>query len=83
MLKDGLQSHIMVFHTFTRCNTTSAVYATGKTSFLKKKTVTSDDIRDAMEVISDPWAKSFEVGDVGQKLFLNIYGGTRNYNLIT
>ena len=55
----------MVFHTFTRCNTTSAVYATAKTSFLKKKTVASDDIRDAMEVISDPWAKSFEVGDVG------------------
>ena len=55
----------------------------GKDIISEKKTVASDDIRDAMEVISDPWAKSFEVGDVGQKLFLNIYGGTRNYNLIT
>ena len=37
----------------------------GKDIISEKKTVASDDIRDAMEVISDPWAKSFEVGDVG------------------
>ena len=36
-----------------------------------------------MEVISDPWAKPFEVEDAGQKLFLNMYGGTVNDNLIT
>ena len=36
-----------------------------------------------MEVISDPWAKPFEVGDAGHKLFLNMYGGTGNDNLIT
>ena len=27
MLQDGLQSHIMVLHAFTGCNTTSTVYA--------------------------------------------------------
>ena len=36
-----------------------------------------------MEVISNPWAKLFEVREAGQKLFLNIYGGTGNDNLIT
>ena len=45
--------------------------------------VASDEIRDAMEVISNPWAKPFEVGDTGRNLFLNMYGGTGNYNLIT
>ena len=35
-----------------------------------------------MEVISDLWVKSFEVGDAG-KLFLDMYGGTGNDNLIT
>ena len=45
--------------------------------------VASDEIRDAMEVISNPWAKPFEVGDAGRNLFLNMYGGTGNYNLIT
>ena len=49
-----------VLHTFTGCDTKSAVYARVKTSFLKK-TVASDEIRDAMEVISDTWAKPFEV----------------------
>ena len=52
------------------------------TSFLKRM-VASDEIRDAMEVISNPWAKPFEVGDAGRKLFLNMYGGTGNDNLIT
>ena len=45
--------------------------------------VASDEIRDAMEVISNPWAKPFEVGNAGRKLFLNMYGGTGNDNLIT
>ena len=36
-----------------------------------------------MEVITNPWAKPFEVGDARQKLFLNMYGGTGNDNLIT
>ena len=45
--------------------------------------VASDEIRDAMEVISNPWVKPFEVGDAGRKLFLNMYDGTGNDNLIT
>ena len=81
-LQDSFRSHIMVLHTFTGCDTTSAIYAKGKTSFLKK-IFASNKIRDAMEVISDPWAKPSEVGDAGQKLLLNMYGGTGNDNLIT
>ena len=81
-LQDGLQSYIMVLHAFTGCDAASAIYAKGKTSFLKK-IVASNEIRDAMEVISDPWAKPFEVGVAGQKLFLNMYGGTGNDILIT
>ena len=85
-LQDSLQLYIMVLHAFTGCNTTSAIYAKGiimlKTSFLKK-IVASNEIRDAMEVISNPWAKPFEVGDAKQKLFLNMYDGTGNDNLIT
>ena len=65
----------MVLHAFTGCNTTSTVYDKEKTSFLKR-IVASDEIRDAMEVISNPWPRPFEVGDAEQKLFLNIYGGT-------
>ena len=72
----------MVLHGFTGCNTTSTVYDKEKTSFLKR-IVASDEIRDAMEVISNPWPRPFEVGDAEQKLFLNIYGGTGNDNLIT
>ena len=72
----------MVLHAFTVCDTTSAVYAMGKTSFLKK-IVALNEIRDAKEMISDPWAKPFEVGDAGQTLFLNRYGGTGNDSLIT
>ena len=34
-------------------------------------------------IINDPWAKPLEVGDTGQKLLLNMYGGTGNDNLIT
>ena len=81
-LQDRFRSYIMVLHTFTGCDTTSAIYAKGKTSFLKK-IFASNEIRDAMEVISDPWAKPFEVGDAGHKLLLNMYGGTGNDNLIT
>ena len=33
-LQDGLQSYIMVLHAFTGYDTTSAIYAKGKTSFL-------------------------------------------------
>ena len=72
----------MVLHAFTECDTTSTIYAEEKTSFLKR-IVVSDDIRDAMEVISNPWTKPFEVGDAGWKLFLNMFGGTGNNNLIT
>ena len=54
-LQDSLQSYIKVLHAFTGCDTTSAIYASGKTSFLKK-IVASDKICDVMEVISDPWA---------------------------
>ena len=54
-LQDSLQSYIKVLHAFTGCDTTSAIYANGKTSFLKK-IVASDKICDVMEVISDPWA---------------------------
>ena len=54
-LQDGLQSYIKVLHAFTGCDTTSAIYANGKASFLKK-IVASDKICDVMEVISDPWA---------------------------
>ena len=53
-----------------------------KTSFLKK-IVASNEIPDAKEMISDPWAKPFEVGDAGEKLFLNRDGGTGNDSLIT
>ena len=68
-LQDGLQSHIKVLHAFTGCDPKSAVYARGKTSFLKE-IVASDKIRDAMEVISDTWEKPFEIGNAGHKLFL-------------
>ena len=36
-----------------------------------------------MEVILDPWAKPFRVWNAGQTLFLSMYGGTGNDNLIT
>ena len=48
-----------------------------------EKNVASNKICDAMKVISNPLAKPYEVGDTGQKLFINMYGGTRNDNLIT
>ena len=53
-LQDALQSYIMVLHAFTGCDTTSAIYTKGKTSFLKK-IVASNEICDAKEVISDPF----------------------------
>ena len=43
----------------------------------------SDKIHDPMEVISNPWAKRFRVRNAGQTLFLSMYGGTGNDNLIT
>ena len=52
-LQDGLQSYIKVLQAFAGCDTTSAIYANGKASFLKK-IVASDKICDIMEVISDP-----------------------------
>ena len=36
-----------------------------------------------MENILDPWAKPLRVRNGGQTLFLSMYGGTRNDNLIT
>ena len=51
-------------------------------SFLKK-IVASDKTHDAMEVISDPWSKLFEVEGGRSKLFFNMYGGTGNNILIT
>ena len=81
-LQDDSQSYIMVLHAITACDITSAIYAKGNTSFLRK-IVASNEIRDAMEVISDPQVKPFDVGDAGRKLFLNMYGGRGNDNLIT
>ena len=40
-------------------------------------------LRQMKSIINDPWAKPLEVGDTGQKLLLNMYGGTGNDNLIT
>ena len=72
----------MVLHAFTGCNATSVVYGKEKTSFLQS-IVASDEILYAMANVSDPLPKPFEVGDAGQKLFLNLNGGTGNDNLIT
>ena len=59
----------MILHAFTGCDTTSTIYAKGKTLFLKT-IVASDEIRDAMEVISNPWENRLKLGMQDGSCFL-------------
>ena len=64
-----LKPYLLVLHSWTGCDTTSAFHMKGKTSLLKK-IETSLQVRQMLNTLRDPNADQLEVGVAGIKLFL-------------
>ena len=69
-----LKPYLLVLHTCTGCDTTSAIHSKGKTSLLKKLEA-SQHLRNLMDVLGDKNADQVDVSEAGIKLSLNFYGG--------
>ena len=69
-----VKQHILFLHTFTGCDTTSAIHGQGKTSLLKK-IKSPKELQRCAETISDPLAGEKEVAEAGTKVFVVMYGG--------
>ena len=69
-----LKPHLLVLHSWTGCDTRSAIHMKGKTSLLKKIEM-SLQVRQMLDTLRDPNADQLEVGVAGIELFLQMYGG--------
>ena len=69
-----LKSYLLVLHSWTGCDTTSAIHMKGKTSLIKK-IETSLQVRQMLDTLRDPNADQLEVGAAGIELFLQMYNG--------
>ena len=69
-----LKQYLLVLHSWTGCDTTSAIHMKGKTSLLKK-IETSLHVCQMLDILRDPNADQLEVGVAGIELFLQMYGG--------
>ena len=63
-----LKSYLLVLHSWTGCDTTSAVHMKGKTSLIKKIEM-SLQVRQMLDTLRDPNADQLEVGAAGMELF--------------
>ena len=77
---DSFREHILLVHAFTGCDTTSAPFGKGRSSFLTllKKNEAMQMVSDTM---NDVWTGQEEVGTTAIKAFQIIYGGKNNETL--
>ncbi|XP_071574804.1 uncharacterized protein [Temnothorax nylanderi] len=75
-----LAEHILFYHAFTGCDTTSALFNQGKIkiTLLLKKT---DDLREDINSFKDSYADPDLIDDAGEKVLVALYGGQRNDSL--
>ncbi|KAG1665078.1 hypothetical protein GQR58_019552 [Nymphon striatum] len=68
------KEHLLFIHAWSGCDSTSAIFGKGKSSFLNlvKK---SKIIQLVSETICDYWATQSDVGDASMKAFVELYGG--------
>jgi hypothetical protein len=70
-----LKKHLLFLHTWCGCDTTSAIYGHGKTSFIKKF-LKSTKLKNLSDLFYDPWATRDEISDAGERMFVAMYGGS-------
>ena len=75
-LSPVLKEHILFIHAWSGCDTTSAIFGQGKTSFCKKMK-TSAKLQALSKRISDPAAAEDDVIQAGLQVFLHTYGGEK------
>ena len=77
---EALREHILIIHAFSGCDTTSAPFGKGKTSFLYmlKKNEKLKQISEEMNGVS---ADRDAIGNAGIEAFRIIYGGSVNDTL--
>ena len=61
-------------------NSTSSMLGKGKPSFMKMVQKLKDT-QTASEIMIDYWATEEKVGEAAVKIFLEMYGGTKDYSL--
>ena len=77
---DSIREHILFVHAFSGCDTTSAPFGKGKSSFLSLISK-NETLQQISYTMSNVWAEQDEVGAAAIKAFQIIYGGKNNESL--
>ena len=71
---------LRAIQTWSTCDTTSAIFETGKPTFLKKAE-NSNEIQKLLRKMSDPRENKDAIHSAGQKIFIHCYNGRSSYTL--
>ena len=74
-------SHLFL-HAWSGCDTTSATFGQGKVSFMKRLKQ-SEEVQIISQLMMDPAATAEQIGEVGVRLFVIVYGGKKADSLNT
>ena len=77
-----ITSYLLYLHAWSGCDTTSATFGQGKIG-LMKKLKQSKDVQAIAELMMDHNATVEQVGEVGIRLFVIVFGGKQSDSLNT
>ncbi|XP_066924439.1 uncharacterized protein [Clytia hemisphaerica] len=72
-IKD-IKDHLLFIHAWSGCDSTSAIYNKGKTSFLNLVRK-SKKMQSAAEIMTNTWTEKSKIGEVSISIFVDLYGG--------
>ena len=64
----------MAIHAWSGCDTTSPIFGTGKTTFMKKAEK-SKEIQKLLRKMAEPWQSKDAIHFASQKIFIHCYNG--------
>eukprot|EP00794_Sanderia_malayensis_P012470 gene12470-13758_t len=74
---DVEREHFLFIHAMSGCDTTSAPFGKGKSSFLNL-VQKSEELREISDTMNNVWANQPEVGKAAVRAFTLMYGGKKN-----
>ena len=80
LLKPNVKKLLPFIHAFGGCDTTSGVYDKGKLSILRL-IEKSEEAQQIARFFSNPKVSAEEIGNIGTKVFVLLYGGSTNDSL--
>ena len=80
LLKPDVKKLLPFIHAFGGCDTTSGVYDKGKLSILRL-IEKSEEAQQIARIFSNPKVSAEEIGNIGTKVFVLLYGGSTNDSL--